>query len=268
MISTWTAIVTGLICMSGIMAALWWWQRRSGDAGIVDVAWSLGVAGTALLFSTSVADRNGPRTVAICLLVSVWAIRLSLFVLRRLWALPEDGRYTTLKKEWNEQAQRKLFWFYQMQAAASVLFALPMLVAFHNRSAWSGWDVAACVIGIVAIGGESLADWQLWSFRRNSQNKGRVCRAGLWNYSRHPNYFFEWLHWWAYVFFAGFASWGWWNLAFPLAMLYFILFQTGIPPTEKQALQSRGDAYRDYQRTTSAFVPWFPKKSPDAATDH
>ncbi len=263
---TWLAIASALLGMSSVMATLWWWQRRAGDAGIVDVAWGLGVAACALLFSTTVADSHTARRTAICLLVSVWALRLSLFVLRRLWALPEDGRYTTMKKEWNEQAQRKLFWFYQMQAAASVLFALPMLVAFQNRSAWSGWDSAACVIGIVAIVGESLADWQLWTFRTNPKNQGQVCRSGLWKYSRHPNYFFEWLHWWAYVFFAGFAAWGWLNLAFPLAMLYFILFQTGIPPTEKQALQSRGDAYREYQRTTSAFVPWFPKKSTDVTT--
>ena len=89
--------------------------------------------------------------------------------------------------------------------------------------------------------------------------RDRVCSAGLWHYSRHPNYFFEWLIWVSFFFFAFPAPWGWTTILCPALMLFFLLRVTGIPYTEEQSLRSRGLAYRQYQRSTSAFVPWFPK---------
>ena len=86
-------------------------------------------------------------------------------------------------------------------------------------------------------------------------------RQGLWRYSRHPNYFFQWLTWVAYALMALAAPWGWIGLLAPLLILYLIVFVTGIPPSEEQALKSRGDDYRRYQRETSAFVPWFPRRA-------
>ena len=105
-----------------------------------------------------------------------------------------------------------------------------------------------------------LADRQLSAFRMNPANRGQVCRQGMWRYSRHPNYFCEWLHWWAYVLLAVGAAGGWLNVLGPVLMLYFLHKVTGIPPTEAQALKNRGEAYREYQRTTSIFFPWPPKK--------
>ena len=116
------------------------------------------------------------------------------------------------------------------------------------------------MIWLIAVSGESLADWQLSAFRHDPANAGQVCQRGLWRYSRHPNYFFEWLHWWAYVCLAAGSPWGGLALAGPAAMLYFLLKVTGVPPTEAQALKSRGDAYRQYQRTTSVFFPWPPQR--------
>lgn len=104
-----------------------------------------------------------------------------------------------------------------------------------------------------------LADRQLARFRADPANKGKVCQAGLWNYSRHPNYFFEWLVWVGYAVFALGSPWGWLGLIAPALMLHFLLNVTGIPMTEELSLKSKGDAYRAYQRTTSAFVPWFKK---------
>jgi steroid 5-alpha reductase family enzyme len=105
----------------------------------------------------------------------------------------------------------------------------------------------------------------LQAFRSNSRNKGKVCRDGLWRYSRHPNYFFEWTHWWAYVLIGWQAPYGWATLFGPVIMLVFLFKVTGIPPTEENALRSRGDAYREYQRTTSVFFPWPPKPDRDVA---
>jgi steroid 5-alpha reductase family enzyme len=115
-------------------------------------------------------------------------------------------------------------------------------------------------VAVLALGGEAIADAQLSRFRRDPANRGTVCRTGLWRYSRHPNYFFEWVHWWAYVLIGIAAPWGWLALFGPALMLLFLFKITGIPPTEARALESRGDAYREYQRTTSVFVPWPPRR--------
>jgi len=115
------------------------------------------------------------------------------------------------------------------------------------------------VLWLIAISGEALADAQLAAFKRHAANRGRVCDAGLWRYSRHPNYFFEWLIWMAYAVFAFPSPYGYLALIIPAVMLFFLFKVTGIPATEEQSLRSRGDKYREYQRTTSRFVPWFPK---------
>ncbi len=120
-------------------------------------------------------------------------------------------------------------------------------------------EFGGAAIWLIAVIGESTADYQLKKFKADPANKGKICDRGLWYYSRHPNYFFEWLIWVAYFLFAAGAPGGWITIYCPLLMLLFLTKITGIPPTEAQSLKSRGDAYRDYQRRTSAFVPWFPR---------
>ena len=247
-----------LCTMSLVMWLLWLYQRRSRDSGIVDVVWGLGVWGCAVWYAYFL-DGLTTRKMAVLAVTSIWSLRLSGYVLWRVLRMPEDGRYETLKQQWGSDAQTKMCWFYQFQAVASVLFSLPMLLVLDNAAAWRGWDAIGVGIGFLAIAGEALSDLQLHRFRNGPLNRGKVCRQGLWAYSRHPNYFFEWMHWWAYPMFA--ASTVTLGLAalFPLMMLYFILFKTGIPPTEAQALRSRGEAYRQYQQEVSAFVPWWPR---------
>jgi steroid 5-alpha reductase family enzyme len=110
--------------------------------------------------------------------------------------------------------------------------------------------------------GEVIADSQLEGFKGAPGNRGKVCEVGLWAYSRHPNYFFEWLMWVGYALVALFSHpWGWVAFLSPLLMLWLVTKVTGIPPTEAQSLRSRGDAFRDYQRRVSPFVPWKSKKS-------
>jgi steroid 5-alpha reductase family enzyme len=128
------------------------------------------------------------------------------------------------------------------------------------------WDFLGVVLWLVSVTGEAIVDAQLARFRSNPENRGKTCRQGLWNYSRHPNYFFEWLHWWVYLLISWPAPWGWTTAIAPLLMLFFLLKVTGIPATEAQALLSRGDDYRDYQRTTSVFVPWPKRKNKMAPT--
>lgn len=247
--------------MSAIMAALWYVQKIRSDAGVVDVVWAFGLGSAALLFALA-ANGSLTRRMLFLAVTGVWSLRLAFYLLfNRVIGKGEDGRYRKLRQEWGAKAQQNFFIFFQMQALFVVLFAIPFgPVVFNADPQLSAWSVAGACVGFGAILGEALADAQLARFRADPANKGRTCRAGLWGYSRHPNYFFEWTHWFAYVL-MGVGGPYWWLTWFgPAVMLLFLYRMTGIPFTEKQALASRGDDYREYQRTVSAFVPWPRKK--------
>lgn len=260
--NVWLLILIGWVASSIVMSLLWLWQKTTGGkSGMVDVAWPLTVGTLAVFFCVTANEGLVERRIVIAALALLWAVRLSWHIWTRLQKETDDSRYLQLRESWGEQFQSRLFSFYQLQAFGGLLFALPMLIAARNPEPLGWLDYSGIVIWVVAIVGESLADAQLKRFKTDPNNKGNVCQTGLWRYSRHPNYFFEWLHWWSYVGFAVAAPWGWITIIGPLAMLYFIVFVTGIPPTEKQSLKSRGEAYRRYQQTTSAFFPWFPRKA-------
>jgi steroid 5-alpha reductase family enzyme len=257
--SIWAALSLGWLTMIIAMAALWLVQRRYGKAGIVDILWAAGVGVLGVMFAF-LAPGYPPRRLLIGLLAGGWSLRLSLYLFTRVLSMPEDGRYEAMKQKWGEKTQSYLFAFFQVQALWSVMFAAPMLIAAGNLVAPLNWvDAAGVAVFVIAVFGESQADRQLQGFRSQPKNKGKVCRDGLWLYSRHPNYFFEWLHWWAYVLIGWQAPHGWATLFGPAIMLLFLFKVTGIPPTEENALRSRGDAYREYQRTTSVFIPLPPK---------
>ena len=258
--SFWAALALGWLAMALAMAVLWQVQRRYGKAGIVDILWAAGVGVLGVLFAFLATDGYPPRRLLIGLLAGGWSLRLTSYLLVRVLKMAEDGRYEAMKLKWGERTQSYLFAFFQVQAFWSVMFAAPMLVAAGNRAAPLGWlDAAGVAVFIAAVCGETIADRQLQAFRSAARNKGKVCRDGLWRYSRHPNYFFEWVHWWAYVLIGWQAPFGWATLFGPAVMLLFLFKVTGIPPTEENALRSRGDAYREYQRTTSIFFPLPPK---------
>jgi len=264
-VNPWQTWLAGWAAMALIMTALWLVQRRTGKASIVDPVWALGVGGLSVFFA-AMADGDPARRLLIAAMAGIWGLRLGGYLIRRVLRMTEDGRYETLREKWGSKAQAYLFLFFQVQAFWSVLFAAPMLIAARNSAPGLGWpDAAGAVFWLAAIAGETAADRQLQRFRSDAANRGKVCQSGLWRYSRHPNYFFEWLHWWAYVFIGWGAPYGWLTLLGPAAMLWFLFKITGIAPTEQQALASRGDAYRAYQRTTSVFFPWPPKQQEKAS---
>jgi len=244
-----------------LMGVLWAIHLRIRNAAIVDFGWGLGLALIAVLYAIE-GPGYSPRKWLIASMAGVWGIRLSMYLLfDRVISKPEEGRYQQLRREWKTNLPLKFFFFFQFQAFLCVLLSAPFLFAVLNSRNEISWlEYAAAGLWLLALVGEVAADWQLTAFKANPANKGKLCRAGLWNYSRHPNYFFEWLIWVAYAMFALASPWGFVALLCPALMLYFLLRVTGIPATEAQALRSRGEMYRRYQQTTSAFVPWFPKK--------
>ncbi|MBI2425985.1 MAG: DUF1295 domain-containing protein [Candidatus Hydrogenedentes bacterium] len=242
-----------------LMAALFLVQRRTGDAGIVDVGWSYGVGLMSLWLAWALPGDLLHRLL-MALIAVPWSLRLGTYLLMdRVMGSEEDGRYAALRKRWGDAAQRNFFLFFQVQAGFIVLFAIPLFGAGMQSQAPAIWDYLALVTGWGALFGESLADSQLRRWRAHPGNRGKTCRTGLWRYSRHPNYFFEWLHWWAYALLCAGSWWFLAALAGPVLMLLFLYRVTGIPHTEGQALRSRGGDYRAYQKETSAFFPWFPR---------
>jgi steroid 5-alpha reductase family enzyme len=173
----------------------------------------------------------------------------------------EDGRYQALRARWHGD-ERRWFGFFQFQALSVPLFALPFAAVASNRHPRLAYIAAGTLIWLAGVLGEVLADRQLARFRAAPAHRGLTCRTGLWRYSRHPNYFFEWLHWFAYVAWAigsPLAPLAWIG---PLVMFVFLRYLSGVPWTEQQALRTRGEDYRDYQRRTPCFFPWLPRRVP------
>ncbi len=258
MIASWLYAWLILALWQGLLFV---YQRRNNDGGIVDVGWALSMAFMAIWLCWH-GEGDLTRRAVLAILATLWGVRLALHLfVNRIRAAGEDGRYAMLRESWGSKAQRNFFIFFQVQAAWSLLFAVPFAVIAAGNTTWgSAADWLSIAIWLLAVGGESLADWQLESWKAEAANAGKTCRSGLWRYSRHPNYFFEWLHWWAYVALAWHEPQWWIALSGPVLMLFFLLKVTGIPYTEKRALASRGDDYRRYQKSTSAFFPWFPGK--------
>jgi steroid 5-alpha reductase family enzyme len=246
----------GWLALAAAMGGFWLAHRAIQNAAIVDVGWALGLPLLALWYAWRLDA--GPRGWVLAVLVVVWGVRLALYLfLTRVVGHPEDGRYVDLRKGWGDRAGVYFFIFFQAQAVLDVVLSAPLLIAIRHRGALGPVEWAGVALWVVAVVGEAAADRQLAAFRREPRHRGQVCQAGLWAYSRHPNYFFEWLIWVAYALYASASPFGWLGWIAPAIMLYFLFRITGIPATEAQALRSRGDAYRRYQQTTSAFVPWF-----------
>ena len=251
--------LTCLWMLAALMMSLgWFWQRSRVNAGIVDVLWAGGTGMSAVLFAMSGDGAAWPRVI-LAVLGGLWAVRLTAHLWTRVRGEAEDGRYRNLRAHWNG-SQFKFFLFFQLQALLILLFSLPFLAVARNPHGFGAWMLIGIMIWLVSVIGEAIADSQLARFRDDRANQGRTCREGLWRYSRHPNYFFEWLHWFAYVCLALGSPVAYLAWAGPAVMYVFLRWISGIPYTETQALRSRGDDYRAYQRSTSMIIPWFPKR--------
>lgn len=259
---TWMMLLgAGTLGSLGLMLLAWWIHLRTKNAGWVDAAWALGLGGLGVLDAVA-GSGDGFRRGVVGILAGLWGLRLGLHLIHRLLTeSQEDGRYQALRSAWGRSVELKFLGFFLGQGILNVVLSLPFLVAALDpspRIAWSLWLGVA--VWILAWIGEAVADAQLRRFRTNPLHRGQVCRQGLWGWSRHPNYFFEWLTWVGFALVATGSPWGWVAWISPALMLYVLLRVTGIPATEAQALRTKGEAYRRYQADVRPFVPWFPRR--------
>jgi steroid 5-alpha reductase family enzyme len=257
-----TLVLMGAASVALLMLLLWLVHLGTGNAAIVDAGWAGGLAMLGVLYA-ALGGGYWLRSAIIGTMAGVWGLRLAIYLLAtRIIGHPEEGRYQELRRQWKTNISSKFLLFFEFQASLCVVLATPFLMAARDVTpSITPLEWIAVALWTLAMAGEAAADTQLNKFKSDPSNRGRTCQVGLWRYSRHPNYFFEWLIWVAFALFALGSPGGYWGLLSPLLILYFVLRVTGIPATEAQALRTRGEEYRRYQQTTSAFVPWPPKET-------
>jgi steroid 5-alpha reductase family enzyme len=268
-ISYLVALLAIALSLSILMAGAWVVQQRTGNSGWVDTIWtfSVGLVGAASALWPLEGAPNA-RQWLVAAFVAAWSLRLGVHIAVRTAGITDDPRYAEFAKEWGIGAPRRMFLFLQNQALGSIPLVFAIFVAAHFPSdALRLQDYLGVLILFLGLVGEAFADAQLKQFRERPANRGQVCDVGLWRWSRHPNYFFEWLGWLAYPVIAISPDyplsypWGFAALLAPAFMYWILVYVTGIPPLEAQMLRSRGERYRDYQSRTSIFFPLPPRES-------
>lgn len=250
-------LLAGLaVGLSLAMTIAWAVQRRTGRSGWIDTIWSLAV-GLGGIAAALLSDGDFARRMAALLVITAWSLRLGSHIGARTRSHDEDPRYAKLVEEWGNRAALRLFLFLQIQALAAFILVLAVYLAATNDAAFPGpLDLVALGIAVIALCGEAISDRQLALFRKTPKAKTEVCETGLWRYSRHPNYFFEWLFWccWLQLAVTG-GAWGWLALPAPLMMYWLLVHVSGIPPLEDHMLRSRGEKFRSLQNRVNAFFP-------------
>ncbi|MGN3961832.1 DUF1295 domain-containing protein [Burkholderia gladioli] len=254
-----------LLALIAVFTAAWAVQLRTRNAGMIDPVWALSLGGVAVLVAVvAPGDALNRLFVAVC--GGAWGWRLGWHLWRRNHGQPEDYRYRALRERWGASAAWRMLAFFLLQAVVSILLAIAFFVPAYQADPPSRFAMAiALAIWIASVAGEAAADRQLRRFVARPDRRGQVCDAGWWRYSRHPNYFFECLHWCAYAAWALGRPWGWATLAPPLLMAWLLLKVSGIPLLEEHLVRSRA-GYREYRRRTSALIPWPPRRPSTASS--
>ncbi len=246
-----SAFSSALFVMSGCLA-IYFFQRK---AQIVDIGWCL----TFLLigvFYFILGNGDLLRRVLLLVVISLWYLRL-LWTLRNRFS-KEDPRYTELISKWGDgNLLLKVAALFFFQGFLAVILSIPFLLIATNNQPFSSFEVIGLVVWVLGFAFEAWSDQTLNEFKTYSD---LVCKEGLWRYSRHPNYFFEWVMWIGVALAAYPTRFGIFGLISPILMYYLLRYVSGVPLAEKQSLQSKGEEYKEYQRETSEFFPWFNKE--------
>jgi steroid 5-alpha reductase family enzyme len=244
----------------GLMILLWLASLLLKNSSIVDIFWGTGFVVTGWVFFALTPDGFPARKLLLMVLTTIWGLRLSLYILYRNWGKSEDFRYQVWRKEagaawwW-----RSFFKVFLLQGILMWIISAPLLAA-QFRSApdrLTVLDFIGAAVWAIGFFFEVAGDFQLARFKANPANKGKVMDRGVWRLTRHPNYFGDSAQWWGYYLIAASAG-GWWTIFSPVIMTLFLLRVSGVTLLEK-TLESR-PGYKEYIESTSAFIPWFPKK--------
>jgi steroid 5-alpha reductase family enzyme len=260
-------LALNLAAIALLATLLWLVSVGRRDASIVDPCWGLGFVAICGL-SLSQAPEITTRAWLLTVLVTVWGLRLSIYLLWRNGGQGEDHRYAEMRAHHGPRfwlvSLLTVFW---LQAVVLWWVAWPIQAGIWSTdsSAIGLLDLAGCLLWAIGLCFETVGDWQLAAFRANPANAGQVLDRGLWRYTRHPNYFGDFCVWWGIYLIA--ASGGaWWTLGSPLAMSWFLMRVSGVTLLERTIVERRPQ-YRDYMARTNAFFPG-PAREPSSAPIH
>jgi steroid 5-alpha reductase family enzyme len=247
---------------TAVMLGGWLVARRRRAPALTDLLWAACISASALYYGLVAEGAMLPRLL-VAMMGGIGGFRLFMHLLQRMLIEPADARERALRAPRN--AMRMLGMF-AAKGVSATLFSIPLYVAACNpHDLTTPWTLAAAAVYLIGLSGEAYADVQLSQFRDQPRNTGRTCRRGLWRYSRHPNYFFAFVHWCSYALLAVGLPWPFWSLTLIAPAATAVMAWRRIPAIEAEALRTRGDGYRAYQKTTSVFVPLPPKGWPNDA---
>ena len=244
-----------------IVTLLWIWSVRITNASIVDIFWGAGfvVVNTFYVFHL---EKIEPRNLLVSVLVLIWGLRLTMYLAYRNIGKGEDYRYQEFRKNYGE---KRYWWFsyfqvFLLQGVLILIISLPLFgVHYSGSSAPLFWlDYLAILTWAIGFIFEAGGDYQLYRFKKNQKNKGKVLNTGFWKYTRHPNYFGDVLVWWSYGLFS-IAAGGYWQVIGAIFMTFLIIKVSGVALLEK-TLKNTKPKYKEYVEKTNSFFPWFPKK--------
>ena len=247
----------------GIMLALafltWISTFFKRNVSSVDSLWSL-LFLAAAFYTTVAAPATSEKGFFLLGLIAAWAVRLSVFLAIRNWGEPEDRRYREMRERHGPGfGLRSLVTIFGLQALIAWVIFAGLLPGLYTAPEYHWLDWIALALWVTGFLYETIADLQLYIFKSKPGSDGKVLDSGLWAYSRHPNYFGEFLIWWGFFLFALSAG-AWWTVFSPVLMTVLLLKVSGVSLMEKDISERRA-AYREYIESTNAFFPGKPRRS-------
>ena len=243
--------------VASMMAALWLSSLVSRDASIVDRFWGAGFVLLSWAVFVFMPNQHSTSTLLLAL-VTIWGLRLSVYIHLRNRGHGEDYRYAQMRSNHGSR-----FWWYSflsvfcLQGVLMLLVASPVVfvISQPEKAPTNSWAAVGALCWLTGFVFEAGGDWQLSRFKANPKNKGKLLTTGIWSLSRHPNYFGDALQWWGFGAFAlSYGFKGTLTLIGPVVMTIFLRKVSGVDLLEK-TLKSSKPGYENYIASTPAFLP-------------
>jgi steroid 5-alpha reductase family enzyme len=251
----------GFVLLISLLTVLWIVSVIIKDASIVDIFWGMTFVVTNTYYFLTTGDFH-TRKIILLVLVTLWGLRLSIFLAFRNIGKGEDYRYQEFRKKYGPE---RYWWFsffqvYLLQGIFSILVSITLLGAHFNTQSndLNLLDYLGILVWLFGFIFEAGGDYQMTKFKKNPDSTGRVLNTGFWKYTRHPNYFGDSAVWWSYAIFS-IAAGSYWTIVGSFIMTFLLLKVSGVALLEK-SLKAGKPEYNDYIQKTNSFLPWFPKK--------